>query len=409
MDRCGGQFIYVGSLSDEKEVIMSAQESYSPSRSVRLAGAGMAGLLMLGIAGASAPAMAASDSANAAGDATVSAAVSGKQFRNSKVRLHASNTQPNKGQTLRLKGKVTRAHHHHVRVLIQKERPNGGWKRISKTFTNRNGHFHVKESFRHGDFNVRAKSQGGHLSRQVEIAVQSNKPDPNQVQVPAGDTQALLKAINTAPNGATLNLSGTYNVSRTDDSQGWEAGTIINKDLTLSGGTIQSNGSDNVISVHRGSTLTLDGGINITGGNADKGAGIYNEGRLIIKNAQVDANTATSGGQGAGIYNAATGVVKMYDGTVNNNDNAAQGGGLYNDGGYVQIDGGWFKQNNAETGGGLYTTGKTAKVYVNGGGFWANTSQGGNQGNSITNDQTSGTVVIFGNTFQGNDYNGDIG
>ncbi len=387
---------------------MSEKETYSTGRSIRLAGAGMAGLLMLGIAGTAAPAMAASDSGQTPGQATVSAGVSAKQFRNSKVRFHADKTQPTKGEVVRLKGKVTRAHHHHVRVVIQKERPNGGWKRISKTFTNHNGHFHVKKSFRHGDFNVRAKSQGGHLSRQVEIDVQSNKPDPNQVQVAPGNTQALLDAVKTAPNGATLNLSGTYNVSSTTGAQPSDAGIVINKDLTLVGGTIQSDGSDTVISVNRGSTLTLDGGINITNGYADEGAGIHNEGNLIIKNAFIYGNKVKDGGKGAGIYNAQTGVVTMYDGTINNNTNAKQGGGLYNDGGYVKINGGWFKQNNAAFGGGLFTTGTTAKVYVNGGGFWANTSDGGNQGNSIENDQASSTVVIFGKAFQGNDYNGDI-
>merc|ERR1712157_600659 len=118
-------------------------------------------------------------------------------------------------------------------------------------------------------------------------------PDPMQVWVPAGDTQALLKDIDQAPNGATLHLSGTYEVSNKgheviyDDAgqpHDWYSGIVVNKALTLDGGKLQSDGSSNVVDVGPQGDLTLEGGINIQDGKASQGAGIYDAGNVTLNN-----------------------------------------------------------------------------------------------------------------------------
>ncbi len=228
-----------------------------------------------------------------------------------------------------------------------------------------------------------------------------------QVQVPAGNTQDLLKDIDQAPNGATLHLSGTYNVSDTVDAVGWKAGVLINKDLTLSGGTLQSDGSDNVISVHKGAMLTLDGGINVTGGKAGHGAGVYTEGGLIINNAQIHDNHGwdPDKSEGAGVYinaengTARTAWVKMYGGSIYNNSAVIRGGGLFNNGGYVLINGGWVNNNQAlHNGGGLYNQ-HGSELWVKSGGFKGNKAHSFAGGNSIFSSAQS--FHVYGQELKG--------
>jgi hypothetical protein len=350
----------------QRNIIMSAQENnYSFGRAARTATTlGMAGLVVLGGAAMGAPAMAASGSAQAGGEATVSAGVSGKQLRHSKVRFHSTNAQPDKGQAVRFKGKVTKNHHRHVRVLIQKERANGHWKRIGKTFTNRHGHFHATKAF-NKDVTVRAKSQGRHVSRLVQITINQPTPpppatptDPSQVQVPAGDTVALLKAIDAAPNGATLHLSGTYNVSNsgheTINGDDRYSGIVVNKALTLDGGWLQSDGSSNVIDVGPQGNLNLEGGINITGGKAEQGAGIYNDGNVVADNAFIWDNGANQGG---GVYNTAGATFTLNGGRIDKNEVAIAGGGIDNQG-TVYLNGGAITENTAGHGAGISNSGQ---------------------------------------------------
>ncbi|MCH9718322.1 MAG: hypothetical protein K0U60_00440 [Actinomycetia bacterium] len=308
---------------------------------------GMSGLLLAGLVGTAVPAMAADSSTAAVGDSSVSAAVAGKTYQKSRVvNFHANKENSTPGQTIKLRGRVAHNHHRHTRVVIQKQLDSGNWKKVSKTFTKRNGHFVAKKAFRHdGDFTLRAKSQGRHFSEEIGVSVASpTPPDNSQIYVTAGDTQALLDAINTAPDGATLYLNGTYNVTTTTDASGWDAGVVIGKNLTLAGGTIQSDGTDNVISVHKGVTLTLDDGINITGGYAGQGGGIWNLGTVVVNDAYIWGNEAD---QGAGVYNKAGATFTLNGGRIDKNTANIAGGGIDNKG-TVYLNDGAITQNTSK-------------------------------------------------------------
>ncbi|MCP4815173.1 MAG: hypothetical protein GY888_21910, partial [Planctomycetaceae bacterium] len=161
------------------------------------------------------------------------------------------------------------------------------------------------------------------------------KKDPMQVSVPAGNTQELLKDIDQAPNGATLHLSGTYNVSNTGhetiNGDDWYSGIVVNKALTLDGGKLKSDGSSNVVDVGPQGDLTLEGGINIQGGNARRGAGIYDAGNVTLNDGYIWGNVASASGgptDGGGVYITNTGSMTMNGGRIDKND-AGGGGGVF--------------------------------------------------------------------------------
>ena len=364
---------------------------------------GMAGVLLLGGAAAGAPAMA----ADAAPAGEVSAAVAGSHSSAGQVVLHAPSAATT-GDSIALTGKVKKNHHHKTRVVIQKKHGKK-WQKVDTTKTNKKGKFHTADAFgKKNKVTLRAKATGHGFSntQTVTFTKASNgggtsdgggitpppnngggtgdgggtlppnhgggtgdggdvtpPSDPMQVYVPEGDTQGLLDAIDQAPNGATLHLSGEYNVSNkgheiiydeTGQRHDWYSGIVVNKALTLDGGKLQSDGEADVVDVGPQGDLTLEGGINITGGYGDTGSaghgtggGIYDAGNVTLNDGYIwgnDAGQDTKSGTtlGGGVYITNTGTFTMNGGRIDKN-HAMGGGGVY-----VEVGGQLYIYGNAE-------------------------------------------------------------
>ena len=131
----------------------------------------------------------------------------------------------------------------------------------------------------------------------------------------------------------------------------------------------------------------------ITGGYSSRGAGIWNDGTLVVNNGNISGNKAsiTSVGYGGGIYS--TGTLTMRGGNVENNT-AKTGGGIHNDG-VCSIESGTILNNNAESfGGGVY--GHAGSFTLTGGRISTNTAQSG-AGVYVTGGEYSFTNVIVEN------------
>jgi len=89
------------------------------------------------------------------------------------------------------------------------------------------------------------------------------------------------------------------------------------------------------------------------------GGGIYNGGRLVLRNSTVAENTAL--GNGGGIYNAfgappeELSVLQLFESTVSGNTATSAGGGIFSEG-QTSLTDSSVSGNSAEEGGGVYQT-----------------------------------------------------
>ncbi len=91
-----------------------------------------------------------------------------------------------------------------------------------------------------------------------------------------------------------------------------------------------------------------------TGGRADRGGGVLNEGTLLLTNCTVEGNTAAgSAGVGGGIANE-DGTLILNRSVVRDNEATTAGGGVYLSGGNVAAVNCTFAGNTAGSGGGLF-------------------------------------------------------
>ena len=81
-----------------------------------------------------------------------------------------------------------------------------------------------------------------------------------------------------------------------------------------------------VFEVDGGASAVLSG-LTISHGQADNGAGIYNNGTLTVSNCTIDSNSASD--SGGGIYNN-NGTVTVSDSTTISDNTATRGAGIYN-------------------------------------------------------------------------------
>jgi hypothetical protein len=128
----------------------------------------------------------------------------------------------------------------------------------------------------------------------------------------------------------------------------------LNKDVTIEGlpnhsATISGNHNSRVFEVATGTQVTLKD-LDITAGQSNFGAAIYNLGRLTISDSTLSDNSAVFGG---GIFNL--GSLTISDSTLSGNS-AAYGGGIYNFGGLTVGDS-TLSDNSAGEGGGIYNFG----------------------------------------------------
>jgi hypothetical protein len=369
--------------------------------------------------------------ADAAPAGDVSAAVAGSHHHGHEVTLKAPR-QATKGEKVTLKGKVKKNRHHKTRVVIQKKHGKK-WQKLDSTKTNKKGTFKKFEVLKGKNkvtLRAKAKGHGTSATQKVTLTKASNgtptqpgqsgpsgvtpgggtnnppppPPDPMSIPVPAGNVQALRDAITQAPKGATLHLSGQYKLT-TDmpgpKGTGYAAGVVIDRALTLDGGKLISDGSDNVVDVTDSGDLTLTGGIWVTGGHADKnGGGIYNAGNVTLNDGYIWGNEAED--NGGGVYNLKDAIFTLNGGEVGSHksgdgNDATDGAGIYNNG-KVNLNGGTINGNRQPTeGGGIYNS-STGMVTLNGGTITLN--QAGYKGGGIYND--GGKVNLKSGEITGN-------
>ena len=122
--------------------------------------------------------------------------------------------------------------------------------------------------------------------------------------------QDLQEAFDAASEGATIHLcAGTWELSDT---------ILVNKSLNIfgptGGGTVLSGQGANQVVGIRPNISVIIGNVTFTQGDADEGAGIFNQGNLGLYDCQVTHNSARLGG---GIYNE--GNLYLYDTTISHN------------------------------------------------------------------------------------------
>ena len=157
-----------------------------------------------------------------------------------------------------------------------------------------------------------------------------------------------------------------------DQNNGFTIGsntTTVNVNLDLNGYTLSNNyyygpQRTSVITIHSGSTVTIqdsnssgNGNGNITGGisqNSVRGGGIHNYGTLTIQSGKISGNNAeraggggTYTGGGGAIYNESGATLTIEGGEIYNN-RAHQVGGIYN-AGTLHLNGGYIHDNGSNT------------------------------------------------------------
>ena len=159
-------------------------------------------------------------------------------------------------------------------------------------------------------------------------------------------TNCTISGNSTLGGGGGLYNSGQLTVtdSTISGNSGGGGGSLYNKSgtATLTGctitggwGFIDGGNLDN----QKGATLNLSY-CQVSGGVAEIGSGLYNEGTANITNCTISGNNATGssgGGQGGGIANginflATSAVLNLTDSTLADNTAKLGGGGLYNAG-----------------------------------------------------------------------------
>jgi len=184
----------------------------------------------------------------------------------------------------------------------------------------------------------------GNVCAQDEVCCKGACVVPEEGGRCAGDSPCLTpaddlqKAIDTAAAGSNIQLcSGTWELTET---------LLINNYVGIYGpprggpAVLSGQGNNQVVGIPTGFNVVLES-IAITQGNADEGAGIFNQGNLDLTLCEVTQNSARLGG---GIYNE--GSLNLYYTRVADNhvrrgsdplDKEYDGGGIYNDEGTVDI------------------------------------------------------------------------
>jgi len=165
----------------------------------------------------------------------------------------------------------------------------------------------------------------------------------------------------------------------------------ISDDLTITGLgaddlTISGNNLSRVFSIAEGANVVISG-VAITGGKAEGGGAIYNQGTLKVADSIFTGNSSMEGSDGGAIYNEATLTVETSQFTGNSATKSAYGGAICN----------WVTEDGIAPS--LTVTNCDFTSNSNGpsgwGGAIANVNNRGNK-------NEGGTVVITGSTFSKN-------
>lgn len=214
---------------------------------------------------------------------------------------------------------------------------------------------------------------------------------------------SFAEALSAWTDNSTLTLLADVTTSSTISVSG-------TKTLDLNGYELKMTGSGRVIAIPQGASLTLndveENTGRITGGNADRGAGVRNDGTFIMNGGTITGNTASY--HGGGVYTitadasfimnggiitgntanrlaggvCVSGPFTMNGGKITNNtSNGTGGGGVYVDSSFV-MNGGEISSNNASNnGGGVYVNGGT--LTLSGSAVIKNNTKGGSATNNV--------------------------
>lgn len=189
-----------------------------------------------------------------------------------------------------------------------------------------------------------------------------------------------------------LTITGTDAVTTVIDGRGLDrvfeirnSGTVVNMtNLTIQGGSVSNQGGG--IHIQNGSAQLTADHLIIGGNSADKGAGIFNKGTLILTDSIITGNGTPTGAEGGGLSNhnvadlnrvtisankAIDGAglhqdnsatqMKLTNVTVSSNDAGNNGGGLYSQESTTILNS-TFAFNSAGNGGGIYQDSGTVNI-----------------------------------------------
>ncbi|MBI4770349.1 MAG: right-handed parallel beta-helix repeat-containing protein [Chloroflexi bacterium] len=207
-------------------------------------------------------------------------------------------------------------------------------------------------------------------------------PGPDTISLPAGVYTLTIDGA--GENGAA---QGDLDINESVRVEGAGAGvTIINGNGNVTG--------DRVFDIASQIEVTLSG-LNVSGGKAPNGGGIYSEGLLTVTNSTISGNT--SGDRGGGIYYVSnTGNNLIQNSTLSGNE-AAYGGAFFPDSSQVTIEASTASDNSArKSGGAAYAVHSTVVV--------RNSTLSGNQatenGGALYN--YGSTITVESSTITGN-------
>ncbi|MCL2709346.1 MAG: FG-GAP-like repeat-containing protein [Planctomycetaceae bacterium] len=198
--------------------------------------------------------------------------------------------------------------------------------------------------------------------------------------------------------GTTITFADSMQ-GRTISLDGWEL--LIDKNITIDGTgrniTIDANGESRVLSILDSCEVALVG-LTITGGHADEGGGIYNEGMLTILDSMIVGNSASLGG---GIYN--DGLLTIITSIIQFNS-ASSGGGIFSqEERTLTLANCLLVKNSAELGGGVFNGGVLS---VTNSTIAGNTGMFGGGGiyNDVTSTLWANNTIVAQNTLDDIDH-----
>lgn len=128
-------------------------------------------------------------------------------------------------------------------------------------------------------------------------------------------------------------------------------GAIKGRLWRATGVTVSGNGRAGIFKVTREATVTLSN-LTVANGRARRGGGIFNAGRLVVRNVTLMDNRASS--SGGGLANR-RGTLTVINSTFANNSARRAGGGLVNLDGTTTVTNCTFHGNAARKGSGLFS------------------------------------------------------
>lgn len=218
--------------------------------------------------------------------------------------------------------------------------------------------------------------------------------------VAPGDTAGLVAAIQAAnadPGHDTISLGAGSTYTFTTGAFNANALPIITDDLTINGNgaTIERVGPAVFRLAFNSADLTLNN-LTMTGGSSSTGAGIRNDGLLVLNGCTISENRG--GGNGGAIFTAIGSRVEATDTLFHRNSAGGNSGGVISsDRADVIFTGCTFTENDASQGGAINSAGS---LTVEGCTFTDNFTTSG-LGGAISNFN-NGTLEVSASTFTDN-------